>query len=182
MDGWGVRTHIERGMTTCLFKNMYSAILQRPKTSNRFATLMELYEKNYMLMRLLAPQLRAMDQALYISSPGGAIMPLEISGIEHNRYTTTFNLTYRFSSQQRHAREPDLMIRMYHDARTCEVMSGLIPSLKTESRRVRDLMEGHRLNRFLHKWLSYCLRQGHGFDEQSNATPVADDKTLDSVY
>jgi len=99
---------------------------------------------------------------IYVSQPD-KLLPLELSAIEHNRFTTTFKLTYLFSSTSRHDREPDLTIRLYHDARTCEVMSGLIPAGRTESRRTRDLDDGYRLNRFLNKWVSYCLRQGHGF-------------------
>ena len=134
----------------------------RPRTSDRFSSLMELYERNYILVRLLAPRLREMEAGDHVSRIEGA-MPLELSGVEHGRYTTTFNLTYRFSSRHRNAREPDLAIRLYHDARTCEVMSGLLPGETEEPRRTRDLDEGWRLNRFLHRWLGYCLRQGHGF-------------------
>jgi len=130
---------------------------------------MELYENNYMLIRLLAPGLKSYRNDSYVSQPDG-LLPLELSAIEHNRYTTTFKLTYLFSANisnnTRHDREPDLTIRLYHDARTCEVMSGLIPSMKTESRRTRDLDDGYRLNRFLHKWVSYCIHQGHGFEKQ----------------
>jgi len=115
-----------------------------------------------MLIRLLAPGLREYHQKTYLSQPD-KLLPLELSAIEHNRFTTTFKLTYLFSSASRHDREPDLTIRLYHDARTCEVMSGLIPSGRTESRRTRDLDNGYRLNRFLNKWVRYCLRQGHGF-------------------
>lgn len=121
-----------------------------------------------MLIRLLAPELKSLKGDCYISRPDG-LLPLELSGIEHNRYTTTFKLTYLFSSASRHDREPDLVIRLYHDARTCEVMSGLIPSMRTETRRTRDLDNGYRFNRFLHKWVSYCLRQGHSFDATGQA-------------
>lgn len=141
---------------------MQDTMLLRPKTTGRFNSLMELYENNYMLIRLLAPGLREYQSKSYLSQPD-KLLPLELSAIEHNRYTTTFKLTYLFSSASRHDREPDLTIRLYHDARTCEVMSGLIPDSRTESRRTRDLDDGYRLNRFLHKWVSYCLRQGHGF-------------------
>ena len=134
----------------------------RPRTSGRFASLMELYERNYVLVRLLAPALRSMGDGEHVSCAVGA-MPLVLDGVVHDRYTTTFNLTYRFSSRHRHAREPDLSIRLYHDARTCEVMSGLLPGERRAPRRTRDLEEGWRLNRFLHRWLGYCLRQGHGF-------------------
>lgn len=145
---------------------MQDTMLLRPKTTGRFNSLMELYEKNYMLIRLLVPELKSLQAQSYVSRPEG-LLPLELSAIEHNRYTTTFKLTYLFSSASRHDREPDLTIRLYHDARTCEVMSGLIPSMRSELRRTRDLTDGHRLNRFLHKWVSYCLRQGHGFSEEN---------------
>lgn len=135
---------------------------------------MELYEQNYLLIRLLAPSLRSMGPGSYVSKAAGA-MPLELSDVIHSRYTTTFRLTYRFSPQNGKARldrEPDLTIRLYHDARTCEVMSGLMSEQRAEIRRTRDLDEGRRLNRFLNKWLSYCLRQGHRFPESTNKLAV----------
>jgi len=130
---------------------MQDTSVLRPRTTGRFNSLMELYENNYMLIRLLAPGLKEFKSKTYLSQPD-KLLPLELSAIEHNRYTTTFKLTYLFSSSSRHDREPDLTIRLYHDARTCEVMSGLIPAMRTESRRTRDLDDGYRLNRFLHKW------------------------------
>jgi len=147
---------------TILLSMLTTSTPLRPRTSDRFSSLMELYERNYMLVRLLAPRLREMDVGEHVSRVDGA-MSLELSQVEHDRYTSTFNLTYRFSSGHRHAREPDLAVRLYHDARTCEVMSGLLPGETVTPRRTRDLRDGWRLNRFLHRWLGYCLRQGHGF-------------------
>jgi len=141
---------------------MYDARLQRPKTTARFANLMDLYEQNYLLARVLIPDLRSLEGGVFRSRVHGC-MTLELSQITHARYTSTFNLTYLFSSELRLAREPDLMLRLYHDARTCEAMSGLLSSRRFEDRRVRDLSDGHRLNRFVGKWLSYCTRQGHNF-------------------
>ena len=123
---------------------------------------MELYENNYMLVRLLAPELRQFSEDCYLSRVAGCL-DLELSQIEHNRYTSTFNLTYRFNQPGRSAREPDLTIRLYHDARACEVISGLINSRRSDQRRVRNLDESRRLNRFLYKWIRYCLHQGHAF-------------------
>jgi uncharacterized protein YqiB (DUF1249 family) len=148
---------------------MYSTLLHKPRNSGRFASLMDLYEQNYMLMRLLAPELKGMARGSFVSRVPGA-MALELSELEHSRYTSTFKLTYRFAGngpRGRKQREPDLAIRLYHDARTCEVMSGLMPEGRVEMRRRRDLEEGRRLNRFLQKWLSYSLRQGHQFGERS---------------
>ncbi len=150
---------------------MYDTLLHKPKNSGRFASLMELYEQNYVLIRLLAPELKTMADREFVSIATDA-MPLVLDHLVHNRYTTTFKLTYQFSSGQRHAREPNLEIRLYHDARTCEVMSGLLPGGRHEIRRTRDLEEGRRLNRFLNKWLRFCLRQGHGFTEVSRETTL----------
>lgn len=144
---------------------MVSLSTLRPRTSGRFSALMELYERNYMLVRVLAPALREATGTRLSAVEGE--LPLEMRDIEHGRYTTTFRLTYRLSSRDacgREGREPDLAIRLYHDARTCEVMSGLLPGETGEERRVRDLDEGHRLNRFLNRWLDYCLERGHGFE------------------
>ncbi len=158
---------------------MHDTTLNRPKTSGRFASLMELYEQNYMLLRLLVPELRSMGPGSFVSHPDG-LLALELSAIEHNRYTSTFKLTYLFSEKSEIERKPDLTVRLYHDARACEVMSGLIPSSKTDSRRTRDLQDGYRLNRFLHKWVGYCLRQGHSFStetQQTIKTAKADNKS-----
>ncbi|PID59935.1 MAG: hypothetical protein CSB44_12315 [Gammaproteobacteria bacterium] len=143
---------------------------RREVTSGRFAALMELYESNYILLRRLIPNLTALEggsEQRYLSWRAGAV-PLELSAIEHSRYTSSFRLSYRFSSRRQPSREPDLTIRLYHDARSAEVMTGLLPSSRRdargEPRRRRDLGEGMRLNRFFNRWLAYCLRQGHSFD------------------
>lgn len=151
---------------------MQTVLTRQPTTSGRFSALMELYEQNYILIRLLAPELRNMQSHLTTSSGDRPVvhvsqvegcLDLEISRVEHNKYTTTFNLTYRFKSDARRPREPDLMIRLYHDARTCEVMSGLLQGLEHGPQRRRDLDQGYRINRFLFKWSRYCLKQGHSF-------------------
>lgn len=141
---------------------MQLAATKKRRTSGRFASLMELYENNYMLVRLLIPELRTLDEGHYVSRVSDA-MDLELSQIEHSRYTTTFNLTYRFENSLRQPREPDLTIRLYHDARTAEVVTGLIQTQRAESRRKRGLDDSWQLNRFLFKWLRYCLHQGHLF-------------------
>ena len=159
---------------------MDTVLTRKRHMVTKFSSLMELYENNYMLVRLLIPELRKLPQSqdvpdasnpegkIYISSVEGCL-DLELSAIEHSKYTTTFNLTYRFTGDLRNPREPDLTIRIYHDARTCEVMSGLLQGLKHGPLRRRDLHEGYRLNRFLSKWLRYCLRQGHSFALASDA-------------
>ena len=174
---------------------MQSVVTRKRATTGRFASLMELYESNYMLVRLLAPGLRTMGtlqasvveppdcttREVFVSEVEGCL-DLELGYIEHEKYTTTFNLTYRFVSDDRNPREPDLMIRIYHDARTCEVMSGLLQGTRHGPLRTRDLTEGYRLNRFLQKWVRYCIRQGHSFKPgayrscQIKKTPTSPDE------
>jgi len=56
---------------------------------------------------------------------------------------------------------PDFEIRVYHDARTAEVVSGLLHGQQHVERKTRNLDDSWRLNRYLYKWLSYILRRGH---------------------
>ena len=156
-----------------IIDQMYNNLLHKPRNSGRFESLMDLYERNYMLMRLLAPELRSMNDGPFVSRAVNT-PALELRDISHSKYTSTFKLTYHFEQTDSGCKpyEPDLFIRLYHDARSCEVMSGLLPEGRFASRRTRDLENGKRLNLFLHKWLAYCLRQGHTFSQ----TPVSVDR------
>lgn len=156
-----------------IIDGMYNTLLLKPRTTDRFENLMDLYERNYILMRLLAPELRSMDEGCFVSEAGNT-PALELRDISHSKYTSTFKLTYHFTSAPGGQKpyEPDLFVRLYHDARSCEVMSGLLPEGRFEERRTRDLGQGQRLNQFLYRWLSYCLTQGHSFSEQ----PVSADR------
>jgi uncharacterized protein YqiB (DUF1249 family) len=72
------------------------------------------------------------------------------------------SMTYRFGKPGRYLYEPDLHLKMYHDAKVVEVQhlhsrsQGLI---------VVDniLIKKWVTNRYLFKWLGYCLYQGHFF-------------------
>ena len=77
---------------------MDTMLSQRPRSTQRFTALMDLYEKNYMLVRLLAPRLRDMEESGYVSCVEEA-MPLEILDLKHERYSTSFRLTYRLSDK-----------------------------------------------------------------------------------
>ncbi len=142
---------------------MYFPELKSRKTSARLSRLMELYESNYVLIRLLLPDLQKMQHDSYVSKQPDCI-DLKMTILERCKYTTTVKLTYIFAEDSEKSDEPDLTIRIYHDARTAEAMSGLIHGVRHEQRRVRNLEEGWVLNRFLYKWLKYCLYRNHSFD------------------
>lgn len=134
------------------------------KTTGRFGNLMELYEQNYMQLRLLIPQLRHGSISTVVSKvPGCLTLYMQLT--EQSPYTSTLRLTYRFvlpgENTQRAAAEPDLYLRVYHDARSAEVLSGFLHGQQHIPRQTRGLDGSWKLNRFLYKWLRYLLFRGH---------------------
>jgi uncharacterized protein YqiB (DUF1249 family) len=128
--------------------------------------LMELYELNYIQLRRLLPDLDAL-QDHGVSRVDGAL-DLHLSIHERCKYTTTLHLSYRFSDSDGEFAAPDILLRMYHDAQLAEVISrgrrrGRRNADYDRFRHRYSLETKWQVNRFLHKWLGYCLHQGHGF-------------------
>ena len=128
-------------------------------TPSSFSGLMDLYEQNYLRFRKLVPDLSIADQMIS-SVPGHS--DLYLSGKLRCKYTTMLSMTYRFEKSGHYLFEPDLHFKVYHDARVVEVQHLL--------KRHYGLVENDRLiqhkwemNRFLFKWLGFCLFQGHYF-------------------
>jgi hypothetical protein len=131
-----------------------------------FAGLMDLYERNYIGMRRLLPQVPPAGTRVTSEVPGGLSLHLEV--LERFRYTTEVALTYYFQRGPARVAEPDLRIRIYHDARLAEVMAAQLrrwPEFRLdEDGTVQTHLDARwYVNRFLCKWLSYCLHQGHRF-------------------
>lgn len=124
-----------------------------------FSGLMDLYEQNYIRLRQIAPDLTVADQMIS-SVPGHSDLYLSVK--QRCKYTTMLSMTYRFGKPGDYLFEPDLHLKVYHDARVVEVQhlvnrqQGLLQT---------DHMLGHKwtMNRFLYKWLGFCLYQGHFF-------------------
>lgn len=149
-------------------------------TPGSFSALMDLYERNYIQLRRLLPVMPSALTVQVSQTPGGLDLYLRI--IERCRYTSELTLTYQFSHDDGPpVAEPDLRIRVYHDARLAEVMAvharrPFSTNLADTGRVLADtgrvdrasLYLRWRINRFLYKWLSYCLRQGHCFIEPSS--------------
>jgi uncharacterized protein len=150
--------------------------------------LMELYELNYIQLRRLIPDIAAFpDQGV---SSGNDKLDLHLSIIERSRYTTTLYLTYQFDDKAGLHVAPDVVVRMYHDAQLAEVISRGRRGVHRDG--VYDRVH-HRYpietkwkaNRFLQKWLGFCLHHGHRFaagaSALSDALPVAGDEPALSV-
>lgn len=134
------------------------------------AGLMALYEENYIRLRTLLPRPGAIgDHA--VSRVDGCI-DLHVTVVERSRYTTTLKLTYEFAVDGEPRFEPNLHVRVHHDARTAEAMNVDLPRGRYRFDAQRTLTRSWERNRFLHKWLGYCLRRGHHFPAHSPAAPV----------
>lgn len=132
-----------------------------------FAGLMDLYERNYINVRRLIPTMPPVQARLQSRLPNTLTLHLEV--VERFPYTTELALTYHFFRLGEMVAEPDLRIRVYHDARQAEVLTAhlrrwpesvLLDGCDTPGAQLHGRW---RVNRFLYKWLSYCLHQGHHF-------------------
>ena len=83
-----------------------------------FVGLMTLYESNYVRLRGLAGDLRALAGRHVSRVPSDC--DLHLDAVEHSPYTTVFRLTYFFEDAPGVVADPDLEVRVYHDARLAE--------------------------------------------------------------
>ncbi len=135
---------------------------------------MSLYESNYLrLLRLAGEPARL--RGTRVSRVSGDC-ELQLSVIEHMRYTSTLALTYLLPQAEASAaqRLPDLKLRVYHDARLLEVEAlqpqhnlrtleaGAAP-FRARPARERELHQRWTRNMMLNKWLEYCADRGHRF-------------------
>lgn len=131
----------------------------------------QLCEENYLALERLLPNMREM-QGCYRSSPDGhAALHLEV--LEHARYTSLVHLTYYFDAERGVEPDPDVTIRVYHDAQEAEVID-----LKQSQLPIERLFEAPGLrnkwqaNLFLSKWLDYCRQQRHRFARHQSSTSL----------
>lgn len=140
-----------------------------------FAALMELYENNYIYMRRLIPDLdRSRD--VVISRVEGAV-DLHMQILERHAYTTSLRLTHFFTRGDESEVIPNLMLRIYHDARVAEVLpvswlQGFRYWSQREPPPPGTLAWRWEVNRFLNRWLRYCLGEGHAFDPDRTVQPA----------
>lgn len=142
-------------------------VAPRPQS---FAALMDMYEMNYMQLRLLLGSLRKLQGQRVVHAEGH--LPLSIVVKEQSKHTTTLMLTYHFMDDLGEVVDtrPDLIVRIYHDARQAEVVTH---KCRFSDLRVRYwwkkndsmLLCRWRMNRFLFKWLRYLRRYDYQFGE-----------------
>lgn len=131
-----------------------------------FGGLMTLYEANYIKLIQLIPELS--DRRGFAISPSESDCDLYLT-IEHQtKYTCELRLTYLFEEEGDYVADPDLVAKVYYDARMAEVRSwidfhrhAVLQSLSRQFR--REIDQRWSRNIMLSKWLDYLLERGHFF-------------------
>lgn len=134
----------------------------RPRS---FVALMSLYESNFWRLELLAGPLR--DLAGLRISHREDDCDLRLRVAERTPYTSLLELTYLFTEagQESSVTAPDMLVRVYHDARLVEAHSWAAqhrhPLLRDWRQASQDLDQRWSRNIMLNKWLDYCVERGH---------------------
>jgi uncharacterized protein YqiB (DUF1249 family) len=129
-----------------------------------FVSLMTLYESNFIRLRALLGDVRRLTGRAVSSIAGD--LDLHVEALEHSPYTTVLRLTYFFEDAAVTVADPDLEVRVYHDARLADAsrcarwvrhpgLAGMRAGLPT------TLGERWLRNMLLNKWLDYCTERGH---------------------
>jgi hypothetical protein len=131
-----------------------------------FAGLMTVYESNHTRMRQLLGDLVRVPERAVSTSPTD--LSLYVNVQERSRYTTVMQMTYWFDSTEGSVPDPDLSVRIYHDARLVEAVDcagnprhAVLQPLWRPAR--SELEQRWTLNILLNKWLEFCLDNRHVF-------------------
>lgn len=125
-------------------------------------SLIDLCGENYDLLLSVAPGLARMTGEHRSRLDDSVDLHLEV--LEQSRYTSTVRLTYYFCDGAERVPEPDVTLRVYHDARQvelCGLGAGGLPVARLFE--APGLEQKWKVNLFVSKWLAFCRRQGHRF-------------------
>lgn len=111
------------------------------------------------------PQMADMRELCQSGGKGGLTLYVEI--LEQDRFTTVLRMFYRLRADDASISEaPNIHVRIYHDARVAEAVSGRLRGrdcVAMGRRGERCLDVRWRLNRFLYKWLRHVLHRQYEF-------------------
>lgn len=144
--------------------------IYRPGT---FTGLMTLYESNYIKLHQLVTELEWPIGGVVSSSPRDNDLHAAI--VRREPYTTTLRLTYWFDDLNgARVPDPDIVVRIYHDARLVEAVSSGDTHRHAKLRELvrsssAELDRRWRLNMLLNKWLDYLFEVGHSLGPAERA-------------
>jgi len=134
-----------------------------------FSGLMTVYESNFIKLTRLIADLDDLSGEFSQISHSSRDLDLHAEVQQREPYTTTLKLTYWFDEgRPEPVPDPDLIVRIYHDARLAEAVArrDVHRHAKLRELAMRHSLElGRRWcdNIMLNKWLDYLLDMGHVF-------------------
>jgi uncharacterized protein YqiB (DUF1249 family) len=139
-----------------------------------FAGLMTIYESNYIKLSHLVSSFEWQQTAIVSTSQRDKDLHAQL--VRREPYTTTLKLTYWFDEGETLAvPDPDLILRVYHDARLAEAVAGRERHCHFKLRELAAVDSGAeldrrwRINMMLNKWLDYLSEVGHSLDRRCEA-------------
>ena len=134
---------------------------------------LELYDRNYDKLMELIPDVRRLEGKFVFENDDS--VELQLSILEHTKYTTTIELTLLLRVNSAWVRDPCLKVRVYHDAQVAEVIayqnqSHFEPVYPYPNPRMFNRFEKRRLNEFLSRLLDHCIVYGHRYVGEAGAT------------
>jgi len=136
-----------------------------------FTGLMTIYESNYIKLSQLTTDFHWSGWSMVSSSPRDNDLHAQL--LRREPYTTTLKLTYWFLEPDGVlVPDPDLIVRIYHDARLAEAVAGRDRHTHHKLRelaadRATELDRRWRINMMLNKWLDYLFDVGHTLNGKS---------------
>ena len=136
-----------------------------------FTALMTIYESNFIKLTHLSAKLRSLVSTAQprLISRSELDCDLYLKLLRRETYTTTVNLTYWFPQDSAApVADPDLTLRIYHDASLAEAVSGREEHFHPQLQALAlahsvELDRRWRNNIMFNKWLDYLLDMGHKF-------------------
>jgi uncharacterized protein YqiB (DUF1249 family) len=125
---------------------------------------MALYESNHLRFARLAGDPAMIEGERRSRVAGDPELLLRVT--ERSPYTTTLELTYLFGEASSQSSAPDMLLRVYHDARLVEAHGWARvhehPALREWRAEAGPALDQRwARNVMLNKWLEYCLERGH---------------------
>ena len=129
-----------------------------------FVGLMTIYESNYLRLQQLLPDYEQFEEPRFSRSHRDCTLYLNL--VERHAYTTTVKLTYLFAEPTGTIADPDLTVRIYHDARLVEAMDSCAEHRHSKlqeiaSQHCSELDRRWSRNMMLNKWLDFLIDMGH---------------------
>jgi hypothetical protein len=132
---------------------------------------MTIYESNYIKLSRLTTEFDWTGWSMVSTSPGDIDLHAQL--LRREPYTTTLKLTYWFEEPGGVlVPDPDLIVRVYHDARLAEAVSGRDRHTHHKLRELAgdsgaELDRRWRVNMMLNKWLDYLFDVGHSLNRRA---------------